>query len=379
MVDRENKVKYKICDQCGYSTSKIFVKYCHSQYFYKCVICNSDFIRECKANTPQTCSKSCSSRLVRLNTGKKNVVKCEICEESFQGQSANSKYCNKIIIVNCNGFDSDFERKCNNENGSYCSTSCRNKYMRKNLYKINFTKKCKNCGNEFYPTTSGQRFCDNNHYRKCEYCEDDYIVKNNTNKYNNSKFCSNSCSTFSQMDSQFDKNLLHDYRNINEWAKNFKKENKRKPKLADFLIYFNLQKIPSYADRSLFSRSIDSKIELIVLYYLKYIGLHTNIIRRYRRRINGKLLEIDIFFPEYNFGFEIQDFATHCKEKSENLSKFGSPMKDERYHNMKKDYFKSVGINIYELWEDEIYDKSFQSIVDEVCKNIPKDNKCKVS
>lgn len=324
------------------------------------------FIRECKNKMTQTCSKSCSSKLVRINNGKNNIVKCEICGDIFNGQSPNSKYCNKNIKINCFGCENTFDGKCNKENGNYCTTSCRNKYMRKESYKINLIKKCPDCGTTFTPSASGQKFCNKNHYRECEYCQEKYIVKTNTNKIINSRYCSNSCSTFAQMNSKFDKKLIYDYKNINEWAINFKNKNSRKPKLADFIIYFNLNRIPSYADKKLFSRASDSRLELIILYYLRKINLKTKIIRRYREKINGRWLEIDIFFPEYNFGFEVQDFSTHCKEESEEISKFGNPMKDARYHKMKKDLFKSIDITVYELWEDEIFNGDFEKIVDKI-------------
>ena len=181
----------------------------------------------------------------------------------------------------------------------------------------------------------------------------------------NSAFCSNACSTFAQMGSQFDKTLLKDYRNINQWAITFKEENKRKPKLADFILYFNLRKLPSHADKKLFSQTRDSKLELIVLYYLKEHHPQLKITRHYREKLDNRWREIDLYFPEIRMGIEIQDFATHCRDISDAYSKFNNPMKDLRYHEEKRQLFENIGITVFELWEDDIKSGEFDKIVED--------------
>lgn len=360
----------KLCKECGITSNKKYRKYCYEKQERECIICQNKFLFECNIAKKQTCSITCGNKLGKINAKSKNTLNCSICETIFQGQSINSKYCNRVVEVKCKGCNIAFKRKCNNDYGSYCSTSCRNSFMRKNTYKIKTTKICINCGDSFSPTGSSQLFCTKKHYRNCNYCNNEFIVQNNLNKFNTAKYCGNSCSTFSQMESKLNKDLIEEYQNINIWAINFKKENKRKPKLADFVIYFNLRRIPSYADKSLFERKRDSKLELIVLYYLKELGIttDTSTIRHYRERINGRWREVDLYFPEYKIGLEIQDFATHCKEQSDEISKFNNPMKDIRYHEEKRALFKSIGITVHDLWEDEIINDSFKGKIRKILK-----------
>ena len=82
--------------------------------------------------------------------------------------------------------------------------------------------------------------------------------------------------------------------------------------------------------------------------------------------------EIDIYFPDLKMGFEIQDFSTHSKDKDDeeaNLPRKNGfkPFlkKGPTYHKKKRDAAWNMGIKVVEIWEDEIKNNSYKTIVRE--------------
>ena len=59
------------------------------------------------------------------------------------------------------------------------------------------------------------------------------------------------------------------------------------------------------------------------------------------------VLEIDIYLPELNIGFEYNGLYWHSNE-----------MKEREYHSNKYDYFYNKGISIYSIWEDDWKNKN---------------------
>ena len=83
--------------------------------------------------------------------------------------------------------------------------------------------------------------------------------------------------------------------------------------------------------------------------------------------------QIDIYFPVKKTGFEVEDFATHSKTSDNEpylINGLQRPdmsfKKGPTYFANKKTYFESIGINVFELWEDDIRNGSYASIVDSV-------------
>lgn len=357
-----DKVESGIVNKCLACDTKITAKnrkYCRQEYSKQCVICDSVFTYICDHKNKQTCSLSCGRKLAKHNADNKHTIKCTRCNKIFQG-GKNAKYCHTMISSECAGCHKEFQRVCGPDKQSYCTTECRNGFMRKNTYKIKNDKECKFCQTIFTPTSSGQIYCANPHMKQCEFCDEEYLVKNNTLKINVSKYCSNICSTFGQYNSNFDKTLLHDYKNINDWAIRFHQEHKRKPKTGDFQNYFNMKAIPSFADKKLFSPKRDSRLELRVISFLEKNYPDMKIVRHERRKIDERWLELDIYLPSMSMGFEVQDFETHCRGISDEMSKFHQPMKDKRYHENKRKGFSTLGIRVVDLWEDTIISRKFE-------------------
>ena len=77
------------------------------------------------------------------------------------------------------------------------------------------------------------------------------------------------------------------------------------------------------------------------------------------------LLEIDIYLPELNIGFEFNGLYWHSEQ-----------YKDKNYHLNKTNYFKEKGIRIIHIWEDDWNFK--QEIIKSQIKNLLKLNKEKI-
>ena len=76
--------------------------------------------------------------------------------------------------------------------------------------------------------------------------------------------------------------------------------------------------------------------EIQLLQFIKSI-YDNEVIESYR---DG--LEIDIYLPDLKLGFEFNGLYWHCEK-----------WKDKNYHLEKNNYFKSKGINILHIWEDD--------------------------
>lgn len=79
-------------------------------------------------------------------------------------------------------------------------------------------------------------------------------------------------------------------------------------------------------------------------------------------------LEIDFLLIDYPFGFEVQDFSTHQRSELplENVPEYfgGGPKKGPTYHDAKRAMAKDqLSIELIDLWEDQITDGSFKTII----------------
>ncbi len=114
----------------------------------------------------------------------------------------------------------------------------------------------------------------------------------------------------------------------------------------------------------------ESKFEIAVVDYLIELKIpFTRRFRKLKKSLRSKSrYEIDIYLPELGLGFEVQDFTTHSKNSdfevghpwAKNKLKHGP-----KYHNLKREIAKKqFGVDLIDLWEDEILSGEFERIVD---------------
>lgn len=336
-----------------------------------CPICDEKF----KGKEKQiVCSRKCSGKYIRQQQALKNKRKCIECNVEYYAKTSHSQYCRQMKESNCKNCEKFFKYICMQGHTSYCSSSCRNSYMRKYKYEISKKRKCLNCENNYIPTASSQKYCESCSVIKvtCLFCEELFEMRRFDLDKGRGLYCGNSCSTLAQTNSSLNRALIKEYKDPDQWAKNFRKAHKRKPARADWSIYFGVDDIPSKANKKFFLKTKSSNWEQIVVNYIEENFSQIKIIRLYKFKFKETHREIDIFLPEYNIGFEVQDFSTHSKDSNIEKGPFGfknGPI----YHKEKRDGALKLGITIIEIWEDSIVDGSFQKIVDESLVNIQHD------
>ncbi len=175
---------------------------------------------------------------------------------------------------------------------------------------------------------------------------------------------------------------------INNWAIQFKNNVGRRPTKTEFENYFG-RKFPRKSFHRNFDKTLfdlwDSYFELTVCDYLNELGYTekrtvidciatTDYVRNSMFSLDKKTYyQIDIYFPLLNIGFEIQDFATHSKNRDDEpyVQRANSFKHGPTYHNAKMSAAKNIGITIIELWEDEIKNNKYKKIIDTLlCQTI---------
>ena len=88
---------------------------------------------------------------------------------------------------------------------------------------------------------------------------------------------------------------------------------------------------------------------------------------------------IYIFFPYFNVGFEINDFTTHDRYSDSveytteygylcHVDDYGGHKKGPAYSKEKISKLKELGIEVHEIWEDEVRNGDFVEIINKVLK-----------
>lgn len=364
----------KMCKGCGesFEAAKHNQVYCLRTMDADCEFCPESFQRKCGAKLKRTCSKSCSSKLIRKEQAENSTATCLSCGTTFQQKISAQVYCGKALTVDCeSGCGQSVSTTCSTSPKRFCTPSCRQLHMRATSYNIAAPRDCEICGESFVPASSIALVCNKQHTSECLLCGEEFTV--NIQRWRTKGlgiYCDGICSTLAQMKSKLPIEHVKEYKNINEWAIQFRLINKRKPTSIDTRIYFGIG-IPSRANGSLFR--LDGKdrsnFELHVLRLINETWPQLEVLRNKRplRSESGGQLEIDLWLPSLSLGFEVQDFATHSRNTDSEPSRNPwLPLKrGPSYHRMKQDAAKRSGIKIIEIWEDEIISGQTQSILED--------------
>lgn len=361
----------KMCKGCGESFNPITNRqvYCLETMDANCGFCSEPFQRNCTAKLKQTCSKSCSSKLIRREQAENNTATCLSCGDTFQQKISAQVYCGKALTVDCeSGCGQSVSTTCSTSLKRFCTPSCRQRHMRATSYSIG-SRDCEICGESFIPLGSRSLVCDKLHTRECALCGEGFTV--NIQRWKTERlgiYCDGICSTLAQMKSKILNTRVREFKDIDNWAIQFRIDNKRKPTPIDARIYFGID-IPPRANGSLFR--VDGKdrsgFELHVLRLINENWPNLEVLRNKRplRTESGAQLEIDLWIPKLGIGFEVQDFATHSKDSDTEPSRIPwvEFKRGPSYHLAKSKSGSRAGIKIVEIWEDEIISGQARSIV----------------
>lgn len=358
----------KTCERCSreYSTARGNSRFCSRIAVKTCVQCGEEFSYSCGSKNPITCGKSCGSKYIRAHAAKEPERNCGICGQSYKPGSQNSKFCLQVKSLPCLNCGKLIESRCTGvHRQKHCDDSCRNSYMRRELYEIKGYRKCRICSKSFQPTTSRQRICPESHTKNCHLCGRRFeLDSSRILRGEKSNYCDNSCSTLSQMNSRLPAAKISAYKKADEWALAFRKAHGRKPNSYDWKEEFGGLNIPKFATRALFSRIPTSFLEEKVNHFLRREYPQYTFKRNYRQRFSEGFLELDFYCRELGLGFEVQDFGTHDKNK-EGLPGSWGLKKGPEYHRRKREAYGSIGMKVFELWEDSILDGAFSTSVAE--------------
>ena len=201
-ISKSEPSKLKSCLICG----KPFVKqrravYCGRKHFTTCLNCGKSIEITSKhyyGVAPKTCCKACADTL-GVQTYKENAMMKygvtnpmlvpELAAKMVSKRNPDFDISLKTEkqIRNCAICGKEFEfnylspKKC-------CSKECSGK-LREHTIQSNLVI-CRLCGKEFTPQNNSSVYCSGPHYRKCEICGVQFMLKTPTSK---STVCSNRC------------------------------------------------------------------------------------------------------------------------------------------------------------------------------------------
>ena len=359
------------CSNCGegFLPNKHNQRYCAALQTAACDYCSAPFQRPCTKKLKRSCSRSCASKLIRREQAERSSGECLSCGKSFPKKISAQVYCYEPLAVSCEGAcGRTVETSCGKSPKRFCTPTCRQLHMRATAYKI-APKDCVICSESFVPLSSKSMVCAKDHSLDCLWCGEGFVVDiQSWSEEGKGKYCSNSCSTLGQTGSKLRRELTAEYKAIDGWALKFREEQRRKPTPLDVHFYFGVG-IPARADRSLFriEGRGGSGFEKHVVRLIQESWPLFEVLRNKRpvRSISGGHLEIDIWLPGLGLGFEVQDFATHSKLSDSEPSRmhYADFKAGPSYHRAKIEAADRVGIEIVEIWEDEILSGQALSIL----------------
>lgn len=176
------------------------------------------------------------------------------------------------------------------------------------------------------------------------------------------------------------KNEIEEYNSIENYRKRLRDKilhltnlKDKKPTRKEFCLYYieyNYQRLlreirDFNIDTNLFRSDNTSNLEE---FFEKILQQHKINYVKNSYPFGRKIGQCDFLLVDLNIGVEINDFATHNSNFSENNL---LAHKDKTYHFNKTKNFYDNGIKLYHLFEDELFDKNFniQNILSIVDKN----------
>lgn len=93
---------------------------------------------------------------------------CQLCGDEFVTTSPRKLYCGKSIQKECKVCHKMFTTTCNLNSPDCCSRSCASLAAKLKTYI------CVNCGEEFHPESSRQRYCKKPIHKVCPICREDF-------------------------------------------------------------------------------------------------------------------------------------------------------------------------------------------------------------
>lgn len=121
----------------------------------------------------------------------------------------------------------------------------------------------------------------------------------------------------------------------------------------DYIYKYQLQ------DKFIFNKSA-SKEEYQIIEWIKALVPNIKILHNYRqlKDQNGKIIELDIYLPDYNVAIEYNGTYWHCQLN-----------KDKKYHYNKSKVCEENGIRLIHIFEYEWYNERQRPILENIIKN----------
>lgn len=287
-------------------------------------------------------------------------ISCRLCGRDIR-LPGSSVYCRETVETNCASCDQIFFYKCQKRTRKYCSRECAATSTAKDRSRKE--KTCEGCG-ELFLGLALQNYCNRKRFEKCVRCEREFSYK--CWGHRKMLFCDSICWN---LKTHWTPKEIREWKNLNSWAISFREEFSRKPGIPDFSSKFGKTSLPAFADKDLFHlvEHRGSYLELRVSEVLEEVGVVYRKDRRPVQDLEGRKLELDFWLPEQHLAFEIQDFATHSKEETIELTRWGKKKHGPDYHELKRTLAKEqLGVRLIDLWEDEILKKDFPARLQEI-------------
>lgn len=372
-------------------------KYCKKEITLKCKVCGKEYIGYCQPDNKTVCdSESCKKAAGPAgckNTDKSTKI-CRTCGREFIPDYVKQLDCNMYVNRVCKVCGKPFQTRCNKYNNiSTCSEECKQAAQIKG--KLDFYKNqkrvCELCGNEFVPKNNTQKYCYAQHYRKCEVCGKLFPFDSRQQKDNWRRTCSAICASKlhgmnNGMKDLSVQNKMREGRysgspeQLAEYKKFLSDPEEYLNSLIEKKTIFQLSKIfgihtttiGHYINKLNLQPFISyemSNMENDVVDFLK--TLDVEIVRHDRNEIKPK--EIDIWIPRDKLAIECNPTSSHNSSKP--MYDRGEPMK-YNYHQTKSNICEEKGIRLIHIFGYEWNHK--RSIIESIIRNALGKNERKI-
>lgn len=321
-------------------------------------------------SSPKRLCKRCSDPILkggpkRLYCLQEKTRECPVCETEYSVICQSKDRCMpKTCSSTCQHIQAERTRQGIRDRGDYAPMPKGYKLVGRFFE----DRVCDGCHESYTPTMPTQRFCAKTTVETCLFCLESFNPRRPCDPVEQ-LFCSLLCANLHKGDSKLFKDKLEEFKNIDEWAIRFFEAEGRKPNHVDTMIYFGAR-IPARSDKELFSIPPRSPFEDTVLAEIeKHVPEEMVVLREKQPlRYSGRRYELDLWIPDLKIAFEVQDFATHSRDKEDEPCQGyryrGGLKKGPAYHTLKRVVAKEqLDVKLYEIWQDEILDGSYREIV----------------